>query len=91
MKLSVYMASLVKITVVSPCVCVCVPPIRRVSRSQLTPSRKLVHHSTKQLGGYGRGAIQGAQSEMALDTHLCFPVVSERTSSVRENCYSGFT
>ena len=66
-----------------------------VKGSQLTRSQKLLHRLLDRLGGYKRGAIEGAHgsttyykstrplgvrdgSEVALDTHLCSPVVSER-------------
>ena len=45
---------------VSPSVRPSVYPLWRVSGSQLTPSQKLVHHSTERLGSYRRGAIEGA-------------------------------
>ena len=44
--------------------CVCAR-VTEVSESQLTPSQKLVHRSIERLGGYRRGAIQGAYNGTA--------------------------
>ena len=49
-----------KKAVVTTVVSACVRLKRRVSGSQSTLSQKLVHRSTERLGGYGRGAIEGA-------------------------------